>query len=543
MIDAFHIHKMKILYIVLITVLMAIGEHFFKISNSVSISTGEYLQTYILVFLVLLISFLSRLKFIGIITATLVILGTGINITYQQYFGRLLMPYDISMFFNEVIDTSKGLIGGIRLFIFPLIWYTTLYIFSIFIILKSPQISSKTGYSASFFSTLFIIVFFIPAFKGKNFEVNLHYSVVRNSIGVYTHYIGDLFKKDNLPTTNYKPYILTKKNSSMNILFIMGESANNQHMSLYGYHRNNTPFLNYLADTQSDKFKFYNGVSRGFSTRIGVPLTLNVIQEPDNIKQLLSLDTSLFNLAKKNGYRTYYLSNQKSGVLASLVNAADVDEFHDVNSKQIPKTPTHDFRLIQMLENQVKEQDHPFFIVLHQRNHHFAYDENYPEQYNIYNKATETQAKIVDTYDNSVHYQDNFIKSIIDITKKISNKPTLIIYTSDHGELLGYEGLWGHGTPIVQSAGVPIFIYAINGAEQALVNDNLPNDCLMDNYQLGKFIASNLGWSIENPNEVEDIFVNITLPYDDIHGYKKFKRVEAKQALCSLSKSSYQAAY
>lgn len=525
----------KVLHIFITVLLMAIGEYIFSTNDSLKLSFSNYVSTYLLVFIVLFVAFCSRYKTIAVILSSLIVLGTGVNVVFNQYFGRYLMPYDIAMFFTEIEDTTKGLLSGIQIFIKPLLWYLVLYFYTLYIIFKVPaQSNTKLGILNTVLSILFTIAFFIPVINHKKFEVSLHYSVVRNSIGVYTHYLGDLFKNNKTQAKDYPAYSVSKNDSAVNIIFIMGESANFEHMSLYGYERDTTPYLKSLAEQHAQQFKYFSGVSRGFSTRIGVPLTLNVIQEPDNTKQLLSLKTNLFHLAKQNKYSTYYLSNQKSGVLASLVNATDIDEFHDVNSKIIPQDTLTDLRLIKFLENMSKQNDFskPFFVVLHQRNNHFAYADNYPESYDIYKTGKSEKEKLVDTYDNSMRFQDDFIKSLIQTTEKITNKPTLIVYTSDHSELFGFDGLWGHGAPILQTAGVPIFMYALNGAEKLFQSPVLANECVLGNYQLGKFVASSIGWDIHNPNEVKDYFVNITLPYDDANGYKKFDHDLTNKTFC-----------
>lgn len=518
-----------------LTLLMAFGEFVFSNNESLRLSIGAYFSNYMLVFFLLSCVYLSKNRVLGIVLVTLIVLGTGINVVFNQYFGRYLMPYDIAMFFTEIEDTTNGLLSGIAIFYKALLWYLILYVFGLVLVFYNRDQPQKYHQIFLVLSLLFTLVFFIPVFKGKKFEVSLHYSVVRNSIGVYTHYLGNLFKKNpDDAGKNYTAYTTEKNDNAVNVIFIMGESSNLEHMSLYDYKKDTTPYLKSLAQNEPDKFKHFYGISRGFSTRIGVPLMLNVIQEPDNTKQLLSLDTNLFHLASQNNYSTYYLSNQKSGVLASLINGTDIDQFHDVNSKLIPQQDTTDMRLIQFLEQQSQAHDFnkPFFVVLHQRNHHFAYDENYPEKFNVDKGSHDEKAKLVDTYDNSMRFQDEFIRSLIETTKKITDKPTLIVYTSDHGELFGYDGLWGHGAPILQTASVPIFIYSINGAEKILQQQIQSNQCVLGNYQLGKFVASALGWNIKNPNEVSDYFVNIALPYDDIHGYKKFTQTEVTETFC-----------
>jgi len=75
-------------------------------------------------------------------------------------------------------------------------------------------------------------------------------------------------------------------------------------------------------------------------------------------------------------------------------------------------------------------------------------------------------------------------------------------------------------------------MYALNGAEKLFQSPVLANECVLGNYQLGKFVASSIGWDIHNPNEVKDYFVNITLPYDDANGYKKFDHDLTNKTFC-----------
>lgn len=526
----------KYLFIALLgAFFLGIGEYFFS-KNGLKVEILELIKTYFLIFLIFCCAFFSQRRWISLPVMTLIVLGTGINVVFNQYFGRYLMLYDISMFFHEMEDTTKGFIAGYSIFYKACIWYIVLYVFLILWLnrcCKKNIITKNKSICASIFLILFLIIIFLPSMKGKKFENNIHYSVVRNSLGVYTNYICSLFKiKTSYMGVKYKEYQIKKINGSVNVIFIMGESANFQHMSLYGYERDTTPFLKSLV--HSDQFKYYHGVSRGFSTRIGVPLTLNVIQEPDNLEQLLSLQTNLFHLAKKNGYKTFYLSNQKSGVLASLVNSREIDEFHDVFSKKIPQDTQHDTRLIDSLNqfNIINKSKEPFFIVLHQRNHHFAYQDNYPNQYHVYKKSLNENEKLIDTYDNSMRFQDDFIKKLIQMVDNVNHKPILVVYTSDHGELFGEKGLWGHGAPVLNSAGVPMFIYANASAKTWINNTNLPDQCALGNYHLGKFIARALGWDIKNPNESKNFYVNINLPYDEVDGYKKFTLSEVEKELC-----------
>lgn len=533
------LHKKSVIhffYTFFLVLFLGLIECFLTKNSIVSIGFSKYFESYLLVFILFYLCLLSGYKTFSLIVTNFIIYIIGSNIVFLTYFGRLLMPYDISQFFYEFVDIIGGLSGGIKIFLIPLCLYLILIIVNTIYIFKYVK-NKEMGYKKYLFFIIAVsglIGVMVPALKGKIFENNLHYPVVRNTINCISSFLIEgsksLFSvaevKKKYPKYNVKNI---DAGQDFNVIVVVGESTTFKHLGLYGYERQTTPFLSSL-DGKSG-FKHFYGISRGFSTRIGVPLLLNVIYEPDNVDQLLSMQTNLFTLAKNTGRNTLYLSNQKSGVLASLVNTKDIDQFHDVFSKEMPENTT-DMRLIELIEKKKYVlEEAPYFMVLHQRNSHFAYNENYPQAYNFYKGGKDEFSKLIDTYDNSMHFQDDFFKALRASAQKVSSKPTLIFYTSDHGELFGENGLWGHGTPILQSAAVPILMFGINGAEK-WVDDIQYSHCYMSNYELGKIVAASLGREITNPNENNNqIFININLPLDGSSKFTEVKVEEAK-ALC-----------
>jgi len=59
-----------------------------------------------------------------------------------------------------------------------------------------------------------------------------------------------------------------------------------------------------------------------------------------------------------------------------------------------------------------------------------------------------TDQEITNAYDNSLYYTDFVMKSLIEKLKKLQNKYQVgLMYMSDHGESLGENGTYLHGTP------------------------------------------------------------------------------------------------
>ena len=55
--------------------------------------------------------------------------------------------------------------------------------------------------------------------------------------------------------------------------------------------------------------------------------------------------------------------------------------------------------------------------------------------------------EIVNAYDNTIAYTDNFLAETIGVLDGQSRADTALIYVSDHGESLGDGGLYLHGAP------------------------------------------------------------------------------------------------
>jgi glucan phosphoethanolaminetransferase (alkaline phosphatase superfamily) len=61
-------------------------------------------------------------------------------------------------------------------------------------------------------------------------------------------------------------------------------------------------------------------------------------------------------------------------------------------------------------------------------------------------------------YDNSILYTDYILSSII---AKLGTSNAILFFTSDHGESLGENGMYGHGgsTNLIEQTNVPFFVW------------------------------------------------------------------------------------
>ena len=103
---------------------------------------------------------------------------------------------------------------------------------------------------------------------------------------------------------------LTRNDSKIkNVVFILGESTNRNHMHLYGYYLPNTPNLDDMADR--GEISVFRDVVSPHSTTIAVLSKLFTFCNHESDKPWYEY-SNLIDIMNSAGYKTYWLSNQES---------------------------------------------------------------------------------------------------------------------------------------------------------------------------------------------------------------------------------------
>lgn len=299
--------------------------------------------------------------------------------------------------------------------------------------------------------------------------------------------------------THWQPYVLEKTGQPVkaNIIVVMGESLTPTHMSLFGYARKTTPLPETL---RADKnFIYQPGIASGVATKVSLPMFYNITREPGNLRQIFRQKSNLIRIAKAQGFLTHYYSAQTANFSTfSGIEYADAARTAENMEKTLEYR--HDEALLDIMKG--VDMSRPNFVVLHRRNSHSPYGRNYPPEENYYHSdaGRETNRYRADTYGNSVRYTDHLLYGLINDLKSRSRLPVYVLFTSDHGEMLGEKGgQFGHGRLMEEVARVPFIFYARNGdpaqipAARQLVNPM--------HYEIGKLVVSLPGYHVINPNE------------------------------------------
>lgn len=328
---------------------------------------------------------------------------------------------------------------------------------------------------------------------------NPEYPSIYNGLKVYSGYFFNILPtilKENTEEYNFKEYLITKNesvNNKMNIVLIYGESFNYYNQSLYGYEYNTTPNLLELSKDYKN-FTYKKGIASAIATQQSIPAFFNLQREPKNYKMQINMKFNLFKLAKEQGFKTFFISAQKVGLFNNL-GRQFIDVFITVEDEKELFDIKRDEALLTILKNQ--ELSDKNFIVLHQRNIHSPYEKNYSHKQKEFDKFESS-------YDNATLYNDYLYKHIITYFTHHSQNPLYFFITSDHGELTGQNGLYGHVSLIPEVANIPIILYTRNANSN--IQNEFKNMFMPTHYELGILLAKIMGYTIINPNILDDIF-------------------------------------
>lgn len=232
---------------------------------------------------------------------------------------------------------------------------------------------------------------------------------------------------------------LTENNSKIkNVVFILGESTNRNHMGLYGYNLPNTPNLQKLQD-ENNLYTFKDVISP-HSTTIAVLSKLLTFCNFESDKDWYEYN-NVVDLMNAAGYKTFWLSNQESSGIWG--NVAQIFAQH---SKKHEFTRIRDSRedygvvdgeLFPLIDRSLQEREDKNFFVIHLMGAHGLYYNRFPYAFSKFNKddipldVNDEKKTIVAQYDNAIYYNDYVVNEIIN---RFKDDETLVIYVSDHGE-------------------------------------------------------------------------------------------------------------
>lgn len=372
-------------------------------------------------------------------------------------------PKEASEFINTI--GWDILISSILLSILPL-----LLLF--FFFKKQHNVTFRHKLSIFLLLPFYVFLMFLlkPSHKGRVWQLNpINNSFIYKDFKQIAYYYREQNKLKsyvkNRPSYLFKSTYKGKEDT-FNIVLVIGESMSKYHMQLYNYARETTPKLNSLENL----YIYKDVISSATQTRESIIRMLSLAN--GKYLELFYTKGSIITAAKEAGFNTYWLSNQMIlGISDTETSVVAMDAHYTKFINSDWNTSSLDKKLIPYFQNVLNNDTMKRkFIVIHMLGNHFKYENRYPagadyfsnEKFHFPSYLNKDEKEIVNHYDKSIRYSDEFIYEVIEELKKI-NEPSVLLYLSDHGEEV-YDDerlLIGHGSPDIrkEAIDIPFFIW------------------------------------------------------------------------------------
>ena len=300
------------------------------------------------------------------------------------------------------------------------------------------------------------------------------------------------------------------------VIIIQGESANKNHLHIYGYKFKTTPFLSKLK--KANQIFIFNVIAGSNQTRYSVPMIFTQANT-SNWEQNFIYSHSILEDFECYGYTTNWISNQGMlGKHENYITTIGDEATHMVffNKGDMTEAKTDEV-IVNYLKKIIPNNSKEFYVF-----HLIGSHDDYTLRYDNIHILNKNPKNIIEKYDNTIFYTDYIIKSIFEYFTK-NNQKVLIIYLSDHGEVVS-NTLFGHGffPTFKNEYEAPLVIYSsienkrIN--KLAIVNKkhffNLENLNYIIEYISGISNENNISYSSKVfPISPKNIVDYNTLPY------------------------------
>lgn len=247
------------------------------------------------------------------------------------------------------------------------------------------------------------------------------------------------------------------------VVFIITDALRPDHMSLYGYNRETTPYM--------EKYGFipFNDMSAcETSTTRSVPCLLTSMNRQEHFLSYLT-KPSIFTMFKKAGFYTAYISAQSS-ISTSDAGQTIIADDADYNFFNTDFDVQLDTDLMPYFDNILANDNENKLIVLQLNGSHWNYNERFKLDEALWTPLCSKFAldcpieNLINSYDNSIITTDILVKEIIE---KLQNKNAMIYFTSDHAEFLGEGGLRLHAQGRLNFKEVSVVPFAVWISEKA----------------------------------------------------------------------------
>lgn len=256
------------------------------------------------------------------------------------------------------------------------------------------------------------------------------------------------------------------------VIFILTDALRPDHMSLYGYSRETTPFMQ-----QYGFIPFNDMYACETSTTRSVPCLLTSMDRKEYFLTYLT-KPSIFTIFKEAGFYTAFISAQSS-ISTSDAGQKVVADDADYNFFNVNFDVEYDTDLLPYFDNILNNSSKNKLIVMQLNGSHWDYNIRFKPDDAKWKPLCENFAldcpveNLINSYDNTVLATDKLVKNIVE---RVKDKNAVIYFSSDHGQLLGEGGLRLHAQGRLnfkELATVPFAVWYSEKAKQYINIDTI----------------------------------------------------------------------
>ena len=272
---------------------------------------------------------------------------------------------------------------------------------------------------------------------------------------------GRILSQDNEDIGVREAYPKNIEFQKKNVIVIVIDALRSDHLSLYGYERETSPFLDSLYAI-GDLRK----IDMSFSVAAESFAGINGILRSKIWQHLGYNNFSLQQLLKDQGYDLNFIVSGDhanfSGLKSFYGGNTDLDYYLDGSMTSKYSDPNDDRILFEGIENIPDYDSTPAYFHFHLMSvHNLGPRMNKFKKYKPAGRTTFDVENYVNRYDNGVLQADHYIKKIFSsLSEKGYLQNSIVVITGDHGEALGENGNFGHSRSIyTDQILTPILIY------------------------------------------------------------------------------------
>lgn len=376
--------------------------------------------------------------------------------SYFNVYGKFVTAFDFRFFAADPLLSLQ--LGAQSVALWHSIWVTASVglILALVMSLDARPSLLRRGFSAALALPLFLLVT-LNWYGASSFQV------------APVAYLGSLVSALEVQVKTLerpvKPELLRHAASpaAPNVIVVIGESLNRDHLGLYGYGRDTTPHLSAML-RRGEMLAMENAVGVSPRTLTSVPYMLTGLQGVDPHGVIYTVPT-LFNYAKSGGYQTALITAQdfQWRNLDQLFVDDDLDHYEqgvNFSANVSVSVGADDLQVLQRgimpYIKRATEQAEPFMLVTQMSGSHTPFGAQVPAAYKMY--LPEAGPNSVNAYDNTVRYTDLYLSRLVEEARRLDPN-TWVFYASDHGEHVDDKGSRFHADFIPEVIRNPLLVF------------------------------------------------------------------------------------